>query len=1324
LVNILQVTGNYIYPGVGYLIMAIEASRQLAGEAKITGFHLRKVNIRRALIVPDTKEGIEVSLAMATVEDSQTSSRIWRQFQITSYNASSDEWTEHCTGHITVEHETAADPVDDGREAEEESEAWKTELYRVNETCEAPMNFKSTYNNLQTSGLNFGPLFRNLADVRASGRRLGIVVGSVTVPDIAQSMPKQFLHSHLIHPATMDSMIHLMIAAVLDYTGKSTLDQIRLPTFIREAWISADLNPAPSHKSTGHATVSMAASGKFEGQIRVLDEGTNTHRIRMDGIELTPLESGLAESSERQLCSTIEYKPDVHFLDSETACALTSLEDTDEAEARYWVKRLQLATMLYVTDALAELKEIDVTKLDLHMRRFVEWMEHVQAMLERNEITHLPYSEFQEFAQNPALKEAIGKEIETHSAEGAITARMGRNIVQVVRQETDPLDLMFGQDAVMEQVYKEGLHLYNLPQHLKSHLSLLRHQHSELNILEIGGGTGSFTAEVLAVLSPDPAKSKGNIASYTFTDISSGFFEKAKQRFQSWSDIMSFQALNIERSPVDQGLELGKYDLIFAGNVIHATASLQNALRNLRALLKPGGQLVMQEGIRQDFLWYPLVFGQLAGWWLGDEPCRRWCPYIPAEQWNPLLLEAGFSGIDIEYPSSYDPDLTWQSILVSSAVGDREKSAKTAVILTTLGTSRVTQPIEYLEVLLGELGYRNILVKKPSEVENSILADALYISLIDLESHYLFHMNEAEYEILKKILSDCQNLLWVTCDPLTQPHASMSLGLLRTVRWERDGDGSNIVTLTEGEAEKSQPETLARAIKKIVKRQFMDKPENDRHAEYILRHGLIHIGRLTEWDAADQFLAAQSSHLAPQTQRLGDVNGPIELQETASGTGTYQWITDSQHEDTLEDTEVEIEIRAIGLSSDIPGRLANEIAGIVTKVASNVEGPAPGDRVIYISGDKKGGCIRTRGRANHLLLTRIPDEISFETAAGLAWGYATAIYGLGEIAKLTPSNTLLIQASATEISHAAIQYAQMVGATIYATVATVKERDLLISSYGIPQGRIFSRRDNSFAKGIMRCTGGAGIDVVFNTLSGDALRGSLGCLAPFGVFIDASTSDLRADTTVELASLPQNVSVHTVNIPLLAEHRPKAVRSLITETLRLYSEGKIGQLGTPTVMDFTQVKEGLQAAHSRETAKVVLAPSPSNMVPVIPQPNPPYQFYPDASYVLAGGYGGLGRSLARWMASRGAKNLIILSRSSASTPEKAELALDLNKTGCKIHSLVCDVADASSLKTLADETFPKLPPIKGCIQGSMVLHVSQPSLPLYPLSSINEKNPN
>jgi SAM-dependent methyltransferase len=89
------------------------------------------------------------------------------------------------------------------------------------------------------------------------------------------------------------------------------------------------------------------------------------------------------------------------------------------------------------------------------------------------------------------------------------------------------------------------------------------------------------------------------IAKYTYTDVSSAFFEKAKDKFKRWRNLMEFRTFNIESDAIEQGFEQGTYDYIFAGNVIHATADLEKVLANLRSLLKPGGKLVMHEGIRQ-----------------------------------------------------------------------------------------------------------------------------------------------------------------------------------------------------------------------------------------------------------------------------------------------------------------------------------------------------------------------------------------------------------------------------------------------------------------------------------------------------------------------------------------------------------------------------------------------------------------------------------------------------------------------------------------------------------------------------------------------------
>ncbi|OOQ88785.1 fatty acid synthase [Penicillium brasilianum] len=1301
-----MVTGNYVYPGVGFLVMAIETSRQLAGEATLAGFQFRHVSIQRALIIPDTKLGIEVSLSMTSAELS-SETKPWRRFHISSYNESSDTWTEHCSGDIAVEFAKIADPIDKGREANAEAQTRLKELQCVENDCTRSVNFPMIYKNLQRDGLNFGPLFQNLGDVRTSGSKLGMMTGMVSTPDIAKSMPKQYMHSHLIHPATMDSMIHMMIAAVIDFNGKGSLDTIRLPTYIRDMWVSADVSSSPHHKFTGHASVALSGAGKFQGRIMVFDADTKVHRLAMNDIELTPLENRSEGAAKRQLCTLIDWRPDVDFLSSKSGCDLVPVDHANISQERLWVQRLQLASMLHVMDALDELKDLEVTTLDLHLRRFYDWMRHVREKLVNDTIIHLPYSKFVEMTGDESLKQSLFAEVEGQSAEGAITIRMGRNIASVMRNEIDPLHLMFGQDNVMEDVYKEGLQLYNLPKYLKNHLTLLRHKYSGLNILEVGGGTGSFTAEILAVLAPDSDPAKGSIASYTFTDISSGFFDKAKKRFQTWNTIMNFKTMDIGRNPVEQGLQPGTYDLIFAGNVIHATADLHNALGNLRSLLRPGGQLIMQEGIRQDFLWYPLVFGQLPGWWLGNEPMRQWCPYIPSCEWNKLLVESGFSGVDIEYPSSPDEDLTWQSILVSTAVAPPNVTSRDIYILSSMTPATMDAVATLQGTLQKRKDSRQVTVVGPSDLSLVTGSDCLCISFIDLETSFLSEIKQDGFILLRSMLMECPNILWLTADTSSQPLTSMSTGLLRTVRWERDADGSNIVTLDLDESSVISGESLATWIERIVDQQFLVTRAADRHAEYRIRNGNLEVGRLCEWQAPDKFLAMQASSATPELKRLEDIDCPIELDFAKTATQDAYWSTDVSCKGPVLEMEIEVEIRAVGLNSDTNClNPSNEASGVVKNVGSAVNDFVPGDHVVFLTGSKDKSCFRTVARLDHKLATRIPPEVSLSDAAGLPSVFVTALYGLGDVARLSNSNTILIHDGAGALGQAAIQYAKTIGATIFSTVSTVEDREFLIAEYGIPEDHIFSQQADGFTLGIMRCTHGYGADVVFNAMAGESLQESLACVAPFGNFLHVDRNDGKFNRVMlDLSSARPNVTITNVDVPSLVQYRPNVIRHLLTKALDLYKVGKIGQIQPLTVMDFTKIGNRNQPPDSSKgrIGKVVFKYNPSDVVRVMPIALSPYRFDGDASYVLAGGLGGLGRSLARWMVARGAKSLVFLSRSGLVSPSVAEMLEDVKEAGCNARIFICDVANADHVKSVIEECAASLPPIKGCIQCSMTL---------------------
>lgn len=108
---------------------------------------------------------------------------------------------------------------------------------------------------------------------------------------------------------------------------------------------------------------------------------------------------------------------------------------------------------------------------------------------------------------------------------------------------------------------------------------------------------------------------------------------------------------------------------------------------------------------------------------------------------------------------------------------------------------------------------------------------------------------------------------------------------------------------------------------------------------------------------------------------------------------------------------------------------------------------------------------------------------------------------------------------------------------------------------------------------------------------------------------------------------------------------------------------------------------------------------------------PRYNFRPDATYVIAGGLGGLGRSFARWMVGRGARNLILLSRSGASGKAAKALMAELSAQGICVATPAVDISNLDKLKNEIEKLKKRMPPIRGCIQATVALRVRH--TPLY-----------
>ena len=99
-----------------------------------------------------------------------------------------------------------------------------------------------------------------------------------------------------------------------------------------------------------------------------------------------------------------------------------------------------------------------------------------------------------------------------------------------------------------------------------------------------------------------------------------------------------------------------------------------------------------------------------------------------------------------------------------------------------------------------------------------------------------------------------------------------------------------------------------------------------------------------------------------------------------------------------------------------------------------------------------------------------------------------------------------------------------------------------------------------------------------------------------------------------------------------------------------------------------------------------------------------------ATYLIVGGVTGIGCAVTEWMMSKGAKNLLLVSRHATTHPNAPKLQSQGEAVGCNVHIRDCDITDEDSLVELLAECSRTLPPIRGAVNGAMVLDVSSPLL--------------
>ncbi|KAF5021541.1 hypothetical protein F66182_6423 [Fusarium sp. NRRL 66182] len=314
----------------------------------------------------------------------------------------------------------------------------------------------------------------------------------------------------------------------------------------------------------------------------------------------------------------------------------------------------------------------------------------------------------------------------------------------------------------------------------------------------------------------------------------------------------------------------------------------------------------------------------------------------------------------------------------------------------------------------------------------------------------------------------------------------------------------------------------------------------------------------------------------------------------------------------------------------------------------NVDKFKVGDRVFGMH----AGCFQTRVRVDPRTFQRTPDRLGDEEAASLICTSATVVHSLIDVARLQRGESVLIHSAAGGVGQTAIRLAKYLGAEIFATVSSEKKKRLLIDEYGITESHIFNSRDYSFADGILRLTKQRGVDVVLNSLAGEALRRTWLCVAPFGRFIELGKRDIYDSNGLDMRPFLDNTTFSGLDILTQVINYPDRFEAIGKHVVELLKKGAIAPLDNLARYSFGEVSKAFRLMQSgSHVGKIALYPRPDDVVPVVPEGLETFRLSSGNTHVLVGGLGGIGRSVARLLVERGVRHLVFLSRSGDSRPE-------------------------------------------------------------------------
>lgn len=617
------VDGVAVFPGSGYLCMAIEAISQLATDHLPNGqgrrIVLRNIEFVKALLVPDPPHRTEVQITFSPEQSSSDKIKeLAFHFRVSAYTQD-HTWDEHCHGYVKIESLPSLDnSMTNGHHQHKDA-----------------LSSDQIYQGLRENGNSYGPMFNGIKDMSIFDDR---GVATVVIPDVASAMPSNYMQPHTIHPTTLDIIMHTSLPLASQKFGPGSI----MPIHIDEVIVSTEIDNSPGASLCVYTDLAATRSRTAELDIEAFNDRNGVSGLSFSGVKLRilPTSAPVKETQHvtKNICWDAEWRPDVDHI-SAAHFRPAKMEDTETPSLGQKVHAMNDATADYIQKCLDAVNNDQLKITDEHKLLF-DWMQR-------------------EGLERPSkLPNGDGSVKLPKFSEMDIVARTGEQLTGIVSGSVDALQLVT-EDGLLYGSYQDhsSVLCYDLLRQYVAHMSFKK---SKLRILEIGGGTGGATLPFLQTM-----KAAGVLPeTYTFTDVSASFFERAAQKFAEYP--IKFQRLDIEKDPAQQGFEAGSYDIVLAFNCLHVTSSIRTTLKNARSLLRADGRLVLIEIVNAQ-PYHHISYGTLPGYWKGSVDGRPNGPFMPVDQWRECLQD---TKMDMQLCVKDDENAHISSLMVARPLRD------------------------------------------------------------------------------------------------------------------------------------------------------------------------------------------------------------------------------------------------------------------------------------------------------------------------------------------------------------------------------------------------------------------------------------------------------------------------------------------------------------------------------------------------------------------------------------------------------------------------------------------------------------------------------